>query len=329
MVAMLLGSCNKQAFERADEVEDGGLKKEVRFSCAAASGTENGDAKVATKVTGTSFDEGEVIGIYAYPSGESIFGAGEDVRGNVPYKALGGGQKGQLAVVQENGGGEVKPIYFPTDKSKWLNFRGYYPYSQNMSAEGKLMVNVADQSRGQEGAILYSDNQNGVATTADFIRLEFEYVMAQVVVNLKYDPVSMAGELVERNVTGVALEGTGLRTTCTFEVETGKITADVEGESVAGRIVMKPGVATTQATVVPGTGVLNDLVITVATRAGRTYVAKPSPVTFVAGRQYIYNVTLKGGGEAEIVGNGEATVLPWEMGNNADLLPPIVGEQEN
>lgn len=58
-------------------------------------------------------------------------------------------------------------------------------------------------------------------------------------------------------------------------------------------------------------------------------MAKPKDVTFLPGRQYIYNVTLKGGGEVEIVGDGQATVLPWEMGNDGDALPPIVGEQEN
>ncbi len=325
MVAMLLGGCRKTAFDRSEGEETG--RQPVQFSSAAGADKEE---SVATKVTGNSFDEGEVIGIYAYPSAGTMFGTGEDTRQNVPYSVLGGAKKGQLTVASEGENGvEVKPIYFPTDKSKWLNFRGYYPYSKDMLANGVLAVNVADQSAGQDWAILYSNNQNNVATTAEFIRLEFEYVMAQVVINLKYDPAT--GETVERSVTGVALEGMGLRTACAFSVETGTV-SEVAGGGAAdarGRIVLKPGMATTRATVVPGMGLTSGLEILVATRGGRTYVAKPKDVTFLPGRQYIYNVTLKGGGEVEIVGDGQATVLPWEMGNDGDALPPIVGEQEN
>ncbi|MDE5945343.1 MAG: fimbrillin family protein, partial [Rikenella sp.] len=197
------------------------------------------------------------------------------------------------------------------------------------TADGVLAVDLSDQSGGQKGAILYSNNANQVQTTADFIELRFRYVMAQVVINLKYDQTTMANESIS-TVSSVVLEGTGLYTTCDFHVETGAVTTTLvngEGTQARGRIYLQPSVETTQATVVPGTGMVQDLTITVAT-AGHTYVAKPTDVIagFQAGCQYIYNVTLKGGGEVEI---GETTILPWEPGNDATTLPPIVGEQEN
>lgn len=77
MVAMLLGGCRKTAFDRSEEEETG--RQPVQFSSAAGADKEE---SVATKVTGNSFDEGEVIGIYAYPSAGTMFGTGEDTRQN-------------------------------------------------------------------------------------------------------------------------------------------------------------------------------------------------------------------------------------------------------
>ena len=83
---------------------------------------------------------------------------------------------------------------------------------------------------------------------------------------------------------------------------------------------MRPGSAETTATVAPATA--RDLTVSVTTPA-HTYVARPRDITYERGRQYTYNVTLKGGGEAQI---GEASIVDWEPGN--DGIPPIIGVPE-
>lgn len=311
-MAVLWGGCNKQAVERPEND-----RYPVQFSCAAPSETTT-----TTKVTGEYFDAGEVIGMFAYPStlvGQQMFGTGEDIRKNVPYVAQGGSSRGQLMIQT----GQT-PIYFPSDETKKLSFKGYYPYSSEMTADGVLTLNLSDQSAGQKGAILYSNNNAaGVLRTADFVELKFRYVMAQVVINFSMSSGEVAG------ISAVSIEGVGVRTACDFYVSDGSVKTGTFVTGTRGRVEMKPGVATTQATVVPGAIPVTDLVITVVTPL-HTYVAKPKdlPTGYLAGNQYIYNVTLKGGGEAEIVGD-ETTILPWEAGNDVTNQTPIIGEQEN
>lgn len=265
--------------------------------------------------------------MFAYPStlvGQQMFGTGDDIRKNIPYVAQGGSLRGQLMVEE----GQT-PIYFPSDETKKLSFKGYYPYSDEMTADGALALNLVDQSAGQKGAILYSDNnKDGVLRTADFVKLEFRYVMAQVVINIQYDQATMPNGQVA-GISAVSIEGEGLRTACDFYVEDGGVKTGTFVSGTRGRVALKPGSATTQATVVPGSIPVTDLVITVVTPL-HTYVAKPQDVAtgYEAGKQYIYNVTLKGGGEAEIVGD-ETTILPWEPGNDVTNQTPIIGEQEN
>lgn len=315
-VAMGLWGCSKQTVERLENE-----KYPVQFSCVALSDSEAASAE--TKVTGENFDAGDRVGLYAYPSSGSIFGEGEDVWGNVPYVALGGSSQGQLAV----DGGKT-PICFPADDAKTMTFKGYYPYSEEMAANGTLALELADQRAGQKGVILYSDNATEKTRTADFIRLEFRYALAQVVVNLQYDQTTMPDEDVA-HITAVTLSGTGVQTSGVFSVADGTVsaTAATDGE---GTVALKAGVSTTKGTVLSGGGkAATGLVIAVVTPV-HTYVAKPKDIEdgFEAGKQYIYNVTLKGGGEAEIAGDGEASILPWEEGNDT-TQPPIIGEQEN
>lgn len=299
MLALVCG-CSKR---QMGEIEGG--KYPVQFSC----GELPKKVTPATKVTDTNFEAGDVIGMYSYPSGEAMFGTGDFTRGNVPYVYQ---SEGELLVKD----GQV-PMYFPADPALPLTFKGYYPYSEQMGADGVLTMDIADQSAGAKGAILYSNNAQRIVRTANYVSLEFGYVMAQVVINIQYDPETMPGEDVAA-ISVVTLEGNGLHTAFDFHVADGSVTT-AGGSSVRGVIGLRPGAAKTYATVVPGT--VLDLAVTVATPA-HTYVARPKNITYETGRQYTYNVTLKGGGEVQI---GDATIMEWEPGNDPND-EPIIGE---
>ncbi len=299
MLALVCG-CSKRQME---EIEGG--KYPVQFSCGELPQKES----PATKVTDTNFEAGDVIGMYSYPSGGAMFGSGDFNRSNVPYVYR---NEGDLLVKD----GQV-PMYFPADATLPLTFKGYYPYSEQMGADGVLALDIADQRAGQKGAVLYTDNAQGIIRTAEYVKLEFEYAMAQVILNIQYDPVTMPNGNVA-SISAVTLEGNGVYAKCDFHVENGTVTA-AAGSATRGTIGLKPGVATTTATVMPGT--VLDLAVTLVTPA-HTYVARPRNITYERGRKYTYNITLKDGGEVQI---GEASILEWEPGNDPNN-DPIIGE---
>lgn len=302
---MLAGTwgCSKR---QMGEIEGG--KYPVQFSCKDFPKKN----EAGSKVTDQNFEAGDVIGMYSYPSGEAMFGSGDFTRNNVPYVYQ---QEGELLVRD----GEV-PMYFPTDPALPLNFKGYYPYSDQMTTDGVLSLDIADQSAGAKGAVLYSNNAQRIARTANYVRLEFGYVMAQVVINIQYDPETMPDGDVAA-ISAVTMEGDGMHTACDFHVTDGSVTT-TGGSSVHGAIGMRPGTAKTIATVVPGT--VFNLAVTVVTPT-HTYVAQPKNITYETGRSYTYNMTLKGGGEVQI---GDATIMEWEPGNDPNNDGPIFGEPE-
>lgn len=306
VLAAAVSGCSKRPIAEVD-----GGKYPVQFSCKGFAKAGSG----TTKVTDTNFEAGDVIGMFSCPSEEPMFGTGEFTKSNVPYVYQ---LEGELLVKER-----WEPLYFPADPEAPLTFKGYYPYSDRMTADGVLALDLADQSAETDmnkGAILYSENAQRITRTANYVSLEFGYVMAQVVLNIQFDPVTMPGGDVA-TVSAVTIEGDGMHTACDFHAADGSVTAGA-GSSVRGVIRLRPGTARTTATVMPGT--VLDLAVTVVTPT-HTYVARPKNVTYVRGRQYTYNMTLKGGGEAQI---GDATIMEWEPGNDPGD-GPIIGEPVN
>lgn len=301
VAAVVLEGCSKRPMEGLD---DG--KYPVQFSCDVLSEEDRSD----TKVTSDRFDAGDMIGMFSYPSNGPMFGQGEFIKGNVLYVYRDGGA---LQVAEG-----WTPLYFPSDAAISMTFKGYYPHSNQMTTYGVLAVDLADQRSGATNEILYSDNAKQIGRTAEYVKLQFEYVMAQVILNIQYDPATMPNGNVA-SISAVTLEGNGVYDKCDFHVENGTVTA-AAGSAARGTIGLKPGGATTVATVMPGT--VLDLAVTVVTPA-HTYVARPRNITYERGRQYTYNITLKDGGEVQI---GEASILEWEPGNDPNNEPPIIGE---
>lgn len=117
-IAVGVSSCNKRSIGQVDD------KYPVLFS---AQNFGKADRSV-TKVTDEGFEQGDVIGIYSYPSGGAMFGEGEFNRGNVPYVQM---ETDELLVRPG-----TEPLYFPTDPELALTFKAYYPYSDQMTRTG-------------------------------------------------------------------------------------------------------------------------------------------------------------------------------------------------
>lgn len=281
----LLGtwSCNKRT---VGEVE----KYPVRFSVA----------NMTSKLADDKFSVGDVIGIYACPTGNSILGSGDLFRKNVPYVQM---NNGELLVQAGN-----EPISFPeVDR---LDFVGYYPYSQEVDAQGTMFVDLGDQTKGMSGVVLYSDNQKGVSRTWNYVELEFRYLVAQVVFNVQFDPATMPNASLS-SIRSVTFTGDGLEAGYDFEVGTGRIvlTNDGVGTGARGRLRLQPAVAECKAAIFPAS--VRNLKIEVET-ANYTYEAKPQDITYAEGTKYTYNLTLKDGGIAVL---SNVKIHDWEPGN--------------
>lgn len=311
VVLLLVGVCGCEKISEGavdsgnDNVVDD-IEYVVKFDC---------DVTDDSKLNSDGFEVGDQIGLFSYPSKSSIHGESEFVRLNVPYIH----HTNKLSLVD---GLNLEPIYFSEDVDLTLDFVGYYPYSDKMTVSGFLSLgDLSDQSENVFESILYSNNAINKSRTANSIKLSFGYVMAQVIVNIKYDLESVPdGDVV--NITDVILEGNNLHTKCDFYVATG----DISGKDGVDRsaIIMKAGVATTVANVSPNA--VNDIVLRIVTKE-YTYVAKPRDIHYERGKQHEYNVTLRGEPvypgdkivEVEII---ESPIVDWKPGNDGVNINP-------
>ncbi|WP_300681765.1 fimbrillin family protein [uncultured Rikenella sp.] len=286
---LTLAGCNKRAVGEGTEEET----YPVRFAV--------GEVVASKVVDDEAFEVGDVIGMYAYPHNNS--GDAKE-RKNVPYV-----QMSNRELLAEAG---HDPIVFPDSKSQMLNFIGYYPYSTQADAGGKVEMDIADQTSGMTGAVLYSDNATKITRTLEYVELEFRYVVAQVVFNIQFDPVTMPSGAVS-DITAVTFSGDGLQAGYEFDVQTGR-TALLGGIGTGsrGRLRLQPGVSACKAAVVPN-GNIKNMEVVVELADGMIYTAKPKNMTYVKGTRYTYNLTLKDSGSVIL---GDAEITDWEPGND-------------
>lgn len=293
MAFLTLAGCNKRAVGE-------GMGEEtypVRFAV--------GEVTTSKVLDDDKFEVGDVIGIYAYPQNAS--GDAKE-RKNVPYVQM---SNGELLVEAGN-----DPITFPDSKSQMLNFIGYYPYSVEADAAGKVEMNLADQTKGMDGAVLYSDNATKITRTFEYVRLEFTYMVAQVVFNIQFDPSTMPNGKVS-DITAVTFSGDGLQTGYEFDVRTGR-TALLGGTGTGARgiLELQPGVSVCQAAVVPN-GNIRNMEVVVELADGNEKMSYRAPLkrdmTYLKGTRYTYTLTLKDSGTAIL---GDAHITDWEPGND-------------
>ena len=258
-----------------------------------------------TRASGTEWDAGDRIGIYAVPTGKTWQ---EAAFLNVDYV---NSETGAVGVFQA--ADAKKAVMLPGDGSK-LDFVAYYPYSASAITDFNYALDITDQTDPSRIDVLYAKAEGKDKTTPE-IPLIFDHKLAQLVLSFSAADVVLEGMKVTlNNVTtdgwldltdGVVTQGTDI----------GEITPIVTTEAIANT-------ATASAFLLPGQQ-MTDVTIAVALADGKKYEWKPvENNVLIGGYSHPYTFTLTPRGVAS---SGSGTILPIEPGRGGDAgkLEPL------
>ena len=258
-----------------------------------------------TRASGTEWDAGDRIGIYAVPTGKTWQ---EAACLNVDYV---NSETGAVGVFQA--ADAKKAVMLPGDGSK-LDFVAYYPYSASAITDFNYALDITDQTDPSRIDVLYAKAEGKDKTTPE-IPLIFDHKLAQLVLSFSAADVVLEGMKVTlNNVTtdgwldltdGVVTQGTDI----------GEITPIVTTEAIANT-------ATASAFLLPGQQ-MTDVTIAVALADGKKYEWKPvENNVLIGGYSHPYTFTLTSGGVAS---GGSGTILPIKPGKGGDAgeLDPL------
>ena len=258
-----------------------------------------------TRVTGTSWDENDEIGIYALIGEQEVV---YDNMSNVQYKT-------------SKGDGVFAPtgptIRFPDDGSN-LDFVAYYPYDSKVT---DLEYTV---ERGTD--LLYSNNATGQNKETPDVSLEFKHALSKLVLN-----VGLGNNLT--SLEGLAVTINNVSTTGKVNLANGDVTVD-EAESITPTVTLTEDnkKATITEIVMPTQDLQNAEIV--FTLGDNTYKWSPKAETELASNtQYSYKLNLNvEAGELVVVEIGKATIGDWEVGHEDEGftdLDPEVEEDAN
>ena len=258
-----------------------------------------------TRASGTDWDAGDHIGIYAVPTGKTWEEASFI---NVDYVNSTGGAEGIFQAADAE-----KAVMLPGNGSK-LDFVAYYPYSATAENDFNVTVDITDQTVPSRIDVLYAKAEGKDKTTPE-IPLIFDHKLAQLVLSFSAADVVLEGMKVTlNNVTtngwldltdGVVRPGTDI----------GEITPVVTTDAMADT-------ATATAFLLPGQQ-MTDVTIAIALADGKKYEWKPvEDNVLVGGYSHTYTFTLTPGG---IASEGSGTIRPIEPGKGGDAgeLEPL------
>lgn len=258
-----------------------------------------------TRASGTDWDAGDHIGIYAVPTGKTWEEASFI---NVDYVNSTGGAAGIFQAADSE-----KAVMLPGNGSK-LDFVAYYPYSATAENDFNVAVDITDQTVPSRIDVLYAKAEGKDKTTPE-IPLIFDHKLAQLVLSFSATDVVLEGMKVTlNNVTtngwldltnGVVTQGTDI----------GEIMPVVKTDAVADT-------ATATAFLLPGQE-MTDVTIAIALADGKKYEWKPvEDNKLVGGYSHTYTFILTPGGVAS---EGSGTIRPIEpgKGGNAGELEPL------
>ena len=148
------------------DVEGGvGNANETKFSGAIG--------ELQTRVTGSSWDAMDAIGIYALKADQVLSDAAiHDGKSNVKYTTTGDGTFTPAGV----------PINFP--ESGNLDFISYYPF-KNAITDYKYNIDVTAQSNLSAIDLLYSNNAKGESKANQNVGLDFKHMLSKLILSIE------------------------------------------------------------------------------------------------------------------------------------------------
>jgi hypothetical protein len=288
---LLLNACDTEKDSLENPLDNA---NQVKFQ--ATIGVAN-----STRASGTEWDAGDAIGVYALNAGATLPSGVYDGKENIKYTTPGDGIFTAATV----------GITFPETGA--LDFVAYYPY-QNVINDYKYNINVADQSNSAAIDLLYSNNSKGATKENPMVNLEFKHMLSMLVLNIT------AGDGVA-SLDGLTTSIKDLKTDGTFNLADGTITTGSTSATItpAGAVTGTSG--TVAAILVPGQD-LNSSKITFSL-AGQIYEWIPESTILESGKRYTYSLQLSTSGIVEL--QPEATIVDWEdadTGTGSIILTP-------
>lgn len=262
------------------------------------------------RATGTSWDAGDAIGVYALTANGTLPSGVYAEKENVKYTTPGTGDFTAAST----------PIVFPETGA--LDFVAYYPYQESIS-EYIYKINVADQSKSAAIDVLYSNNAKGATVSNPDVALQFKHQLSMLVLE-----VSTGDGVV--SLTDLKVFANNFVTNGEMKLADGVVTL---GET-KGNLTLAPQIEETgkkgvvAAILVPGQD-LKDTEI-VFTLGGQDYVWSPEEIVLASGKRYTYQIVLSTTGL--VVVNPNATIVDWEDANTGTgtvVLEPEEGGGES
>lgn len=245
-------------------------------------------AAVSTRATGTAWDAGDAIGVYALTANQTLPSGIYDGKANVKYTTPGDGVFTGATTV----------ITFPDEGD--LDFIAYYPYQESIT-DFTYTINVADQSNPAAIDLLYSNNAKGANKSTPSVDLGFKHQLSLLVLNIA------AGDGVE-SLNGLTASVSDLKTDGTFSLADGTITTGSTSNTITPVVSASGTSGTVTAILVPGQD-LSSSKITFSL-AGKTYEWAPGAQALESGKRYTYSLQLTTTGIATLQPN--ATIIDWE-----------------
>lgn len=252
------------------------------------------DDGVQTRVTGSKWDEGDQIGLFAIKNNqalksENIFDGNDNV------------------IYETNGSGHFytkdKYMYYPSDGSE-IDIVGYYPHS-NLIVDYKYPIDIKQQKD-----VLWSNNLKGISKTNNKNNdLHFKRTLSKVVLNVG---VKQQGESLE----GMRVSVIGANTAGSLNLATGEVSVD--NDSKQDFDVILSGTATQKevvALLLPTN--LEEVIKIKFTFANNKTYTWQLPHALASGKVYSYNIKLDNTG-VEISKGGYMEIPHYAL---ADQVP--------
>jgi len=268
-------------------------KTPVQFAAGIGGNVATGAPE--TRAAGTTWGTGDDIGIFTVTNGTTT----PAIDANMQYETTAG--DGTFTAIDD-----ANMIYYPG--SGTIDFIAYYPWETGAALGTPIDVEIGTAQTAATQAtfdLLYAKTTAGYTSASPTtVPLAFDHQLSKLVMNL----VAGSGA----SLSNVSVSIKGMNTKNTFNLSTGAL-----GTTASTPVAITPRTITANASydaiILPGsytTGVSVEI-----TAGGETYTWDCGAITFAAGSEHVYTVTLIKDGGVTVTG----TINPWTTGTGGNV----------
>lgn len=286
------------ACESERDYPDNPLDKRNQVRFQATIGT------VETRATGTEWETGDAIGVYALNGGTTLPDGLYDGKENIKFTTPGNGVFTAASTV----------ISFP--ESGMLNFVAYYPYNETI--EGLAYpIDISDQSLPSAIDLLYSDNAKGATISEPTVALQFKHKLSLLSLTIT------AGDGVG-SLQGLSAKIDNMKTEGSLNLADGTVTPGSTSQSFTLQSSIADKTATAVAILLPGQG-LQEATVTFSL-GGQEYKWTPEQMDLESGKKYSYTIQLSTSGLTLL--QPGATIEDWEDADTGSGIVVLTPEED-